>query len=250
MGQQTPLAFAGMLSVRAVIESGSRPIRTLHYDTARAAAHAKELAWLRHRGEEMGFPIHLTDGEELAAIAGSETHGGVCALCGERPLRPADPEDILQNGFYLMLAGIEDPFNFGFAVRSAYAAGVDGILLPPRSFMDSAGVVCRSSAGASERISMYLAPDANAFAPFRKQGYEIVAADLRESENLWETCLARPLVLIVGGEKRGISRSLLDACDRRVHIPYGRAFDASLSAASAAAILCFEVARQHSVNQS
>ena len=244
MGLQTPLAFAGMLSVRAVIESGSRPIRALYYDASRKAAHEKELAWLRHRSEEMGFPIHLTDGEALCALAGSATHGGICALCAERPLRPAAPEDLPDDGFYLMLAGIEDPYNFGFAVRSAYAAGVNGILLPPRNWMDSAGVVCRSSAGASERIPMYLAPDAHALAPFRERGYEIVAADLRESEPLWDARLARPLVLIVGGEKRGISRSLLDVCDRRVHIPYGRDFDASLSAASAAAILCFEAARQ------
>jgi len=51
--------------------------------------------------------------------------------------------------------------------------------------------------------------------------------------------------LIVGGEKRGISHALLDKCDGRVCLDYGRDFPEALSAASAASILAFEVFRQN-----
>ena len=55
----------------------------------------------------------------------------------------------------------------------------------------------------------------------------------------------KPLFLIVGGEKRGISRKLLDRADLIVRIDYGRAFRGSLSAASACAMLGYEVLRQN-----
>jgi 23S rRNA (guanosine2251-2'-O)-methyltransferase len=56
----------------------------------------------------------------------------------------------------------------------------------------------------------------------------------------------RPLLLVVGGEKRGISRAVLDQADQVVRIDYGRDFRGSLSAASAATVLGFEVLRQNS----
>jgi len=57
--------------------------------------------------------------------------------------------------------------------------------------------------------------------------------------------MTRPLFLIVGGEKRGISRKLLDMADTIVRIDYGRDFAGSLSAASAASMLAYEVLRQN-----
>ncbi|MBQ7646425.1 MAG: RNA methyltransferase, partial [Clostridia bacterium] len=55
----------------------------------------------------------------------------------------------------------------------------------------------------------------------------------------------RPLLLVIGGEKRGITRSVLDQSDAIVRIEYGREFDQSLSASSASSILAFEVFRQN-----
>lgn len=51
-----------------------------------------------------------------------------------------------------MLDGVEDPFNFGAAIRAVYAAGVDGLVVPPRNWPSAAGVVARSSSGTSELI--------------------------------------------------------------------------------------------------
>ena len=239
------LIFEGMVSVRAVIESGKRSIERVYYDEKRAQSHKSELAWLGHRADEQGFEIELCEKEKIDTIASGGTHGGVCALCCEREIRPLTANDVIEGGFYLILEGIEDPFNFGFAVRSAYAAGADGIILPPRNWMDSAGTVCRSSAGASERIPMFIIPEGDVSAVFKPKGYKLAAAEIADSEPMWDADLSRPLALVIGGEKRGISRSLLDKCDARVRIEYGRGFNQSLSAASASAVLCFEVMRQN-----
>ena len=114
-----------MISIRAIIESGSRKIHKIYYDNKRAIKHKKELAWLGHRAEESGFEIELCDGEESEKLSSGSTHGGVIAVGGERMIKTPTLEDIPEAGFFMMLEGVEDPFNFGFAVRSAYAAGAD-----------------------------------------------------------------------------------------------------------------------------
>jgi 23S rRNA (guanosine2251-2'-O)-methyltransferase len=64
---------------------------------------------------------------------------------------------------------------------------------------------------------------------------------------MYEANFKKPLLLIVGGEKRGISSSLLSKADEIVRIEYGRSFRGSLSAASAATILSYEIYRQNNI---
>ena len=64
------------------------------------------------------------------------------------------------------------------------------------------------------------------------------------SEDLFDADLSRPLFLIVGGEKRGISKVFLDAADLKVRIPYGRNFRGSLTSSAACAVCAFEVLRR------
>lgn len=72
-----------------------------------------------------------------------------------------------------MLEGIEDPYNFDYALRSLYAAGADGIILSERNWMTAAGIVCRASAGASELIPLYLCGNDPA-GVMKAAGYRVV----------------------------------------------------------------------------
>jgi len=202
----------------------------------------KELAFLKAKSVERGFELVVCDEAEIDALATGSTHGGLIAVCGERELDA--PHDLPSDGFFVMLDGIEDPYNFGYALRSLYAAGADGIVLPPRSWMSAAGIVCRASAGASERLELYTAPSEECASIFKAAGYRIVCADIDDSVPLYEADLSRPLLLVVGGERRGISKALREAADAVVRIDYARPFDAALSAASAATVMGFEVYRQ------
>jgi 23S rRNA (guanosine2251-2'-O)-methyltransferase len=83
---------------------------------------------------------------------------------------------------------------------------------------------------------------------FHERGYRVLCAGIRDSVSLYESNMKRPLLLVVGGEKRGISRAVLDRADQVVRIDYGREFRGSLSAASAATVLGFEVLRQNSLD--
>ena len=92
---------------------------------------------------------------------------------------------------------------------------------------------------------MFTAPSVEATSYFKDGGYRVVAADVRTETLLSNADLSLPLLLIVGGEKRGISRKLLDECDLRIKIPYRRDFDAALSAASAVTMVSWEIMRQN-----
>lgn len=242
--------FEGMQSIRSVIagnEAGlnDRKIREILVDRSRIVALKKELGWLRHVGERTGFAIRELDANDVDRLSLGRSHGGILAVCSERTIPKLSPEKIKENGFYVMIEGIEDPYNFGYALRSLYAAGVDGIVLSERNWMSAAGVVARSSAGASEMFPVFTAGPTAAADVFKEKGYSIVCADLDTPDTLEETEIRFPVFLVVGGERRGISRALLDRADLKVRISYGREFRASLSAASAASILAYEIFRQN-----
>ena len=248
--QQDSTFMEGMVSFRAVIrgiESGvsDRKILRVLYDGAKEKKLAGHLSYIRAMSYQYGFEVLAVDGSEIEALATGTSHGGILTVCSDRTLPPLAEAQIQANGFYVMIEGIEDPYNFGYVMRSLYAAGVNGVLLSPRNWMSAAGVVCRASAGASEQLPIYIAEGVEAANCFHRRGYRVIASDIAESTPMWETDLSLPLLLIVGGERRGISGTLLGECDGIVRIDYGRHFDAALSAASAATLLAFEVLRQN-----
>ena len=243
--------FEGIVSLRTLISvrekagNNDRRIKTVYYSADRAKKEKKELSWLTHRAEEQGFEIKITEPDVIDEMATGNTHGGIIAECTDRTFLNTEPSNIKDNGFYVMIEGIEDPYNFGYALRSLYAAGADGVILGKRNWMSASGVVCRASAGASELIDIYSDETfESAVDVFKNKGYKVVCADIEDSVPIYEADLTRPILLIIGGEKRGISRSILEKADSIVRIEYGRDFDASLSAASAATVIGFEVLRQ------
>ena len=242
--------FEGMTSIRALLDNlknnveNARRIEKILFDKEKEKSKAKELGYLRKMAELFSFTVEGTSAEDIEKYTVGASHGGIIALCGERKYTHLSNESIIENGFYVMIEGIEDPYNFGYALRSIYAAGANGIILSERNWLSAAGVVCRSSAGASERLNTYIATD-NFIKLFKEKGYKVVCADIKNSVSVYDADLKKPILLIVGGEKRGISSVVLKEADQIVRIDYGRRFDAALSAASAATILAFEIYRNN-----
>lgn len=238
--------FEGMTSIRAILDNlkenkpNSRQIQKILVDKNKLKSKAKEIGYLRKMSEIFGFSIEETTNDVIESYSVGASHGGIIAFCSEKSYKTLEDSDIIDNGFYVMIEGIEDPYNFGYALRSIYASGVDGIILSERNWLSAAGVVCRSSAGASEKLDVYIANDSY-IDLFKKKGYKVVCADIKNSISVYDADLKKPIFLIVGGEKRGISSSIIKQADQIVRIDYGRKFDAALSAASAATILAFEV---------
>ncbi len=235
----------GFISVTAALQGGRRTIHSLLLKEGREDGQTRQLTRL---AKQAGVPLSRVSAEEIGARAGGKSHGGVLAEVGPYQFTPL--EEFLTNAnaapFIAMIDGVEDPFNFGQAVRALYAAGADGLVLRPRNWLSAAGVVARASAGASELIptaTAETAEDAAAF--FRARGLQIAcASDAPGSVSLYDTDLTGPLFLLVGGEKRGVTRSFLASADLKLRIPYGRPAAHSLGTAPATAIIAFEVLRQ------
>ena len=235
----------GALSILSVIRHASRPVHGI-YVLPSAKKDEKNILRLLSLARKKKIPIIPSTEEFFASVTTGHTHGGVIAQVGEREMKT--PEEVLAeaNGFAFLICGIEDPFNFGCAVRSFYAAGAGGMLLTPRNWLSAAGVTIRSSAGTSEALpcACYDSPEELCQLAHR-MGYRIVCASETDSVDLYSAELKKPLLMIVGGEKRGISASLMNLADTVVKIPYARHFPASLSAASATTIIAYEIARQN-----
>ena len=241
----------GMTSIRAVI-SGSqagvndRKIEKILFDKAKEKSKMRELSYLKAKSHELGFEIEFTNAEEIDSLSIGQSHGGILAFTSGRTIKNIKEANIKQKGFYVFLQGIEDPYNFGYSLRSLYAAGVDGIVLEKRNWMSAAGVVCRASAGASELFDISWGEPDEIAKVFRQNGYTIIAADKTvNAVSVYDTDIEYPVLLVVGGEKRGISSAFAAHCDKTVMLDYGREFRAALSAASASSIISFEIFRKN-----
>ena len=241
--------FEGMPSISAAIRAirsgeSDRRIEKICIDAEKRHSKSKEISFLEAVSAELGYSIEYVSADQLSELTVGNTHGGIVAVCTSRTRKILTPDDITDNGVYYILDGIEDPYNFGNALRSIYAAGADGIVLSERNWLGAAGTVARASAGASELLRAYISDTESAISMFRAKGYKIICAGIRDSESIFEADLSTPLLVILGGEKRGISRAVLDLADKIVRIDYGTDnFKGSLSASASAAIFAFEILR-------
>ena len=80
---------------------------------------------------------------------------------------------------------------------------------------------------------------------FKNRGYQIACAELENSVSVYDCDMKYPILLCIGGEKRGSSKEVKALSDIFLSLEYGREFKEALSAASAAGIIAFEIFRQN-----
>ena len=214
------------------------------FDAQRATQKARELKYLEYKARELDFELIPASADEISALTQGQTHGGIVAVCSKRTFPDLNVNFLTSGNFFVLMEGIEDPYNFGYSVRSVYAAGADGIILPPRNWLELSGTVAKSGAGTTELARICIADPEEAVKLFKENGFKIVCAGIRDSVSVYEYDFDQPILLIVGGEKRGISRKIFDMADATVRIDYGRDFMGSLPSASAISVLAFEILRQ------
>ena len=245
--------FEGMTSISAVIKSisngnSNRKIHAILYNLEREEKKSRELSFIKRCSCDMDFEVMPVSDKVLSDLTSGDTHGGIIAVCSKRAFNDNFVNKLTNASFFALIDGIEDPYNFAYSIRSLYAAGVDGIILPPRNWMDYSGTVARSSAGTSELADVFVCDTLDAVKCFKEAGWKVVCASIRDSVSIYEHDFSSPTLLIVGGEKRGISRKLLELSDANVRIEYGREFMGSLPSASAVSVIAFEIARQKAIS--
>jgi len=244
--QNDEMWLEGIISIEAALAAQSRDIFAVYYQQSGRKQNNRQWLRLHRMAQKMGIAVEPVDAAFIAERVSGQSHGGVIAGVG--PRRFVSLEKLIEGEkrpFIVMLDGVEDPFNFGQSLRALYAAGVTGVVVRPRNWTFAAGVVARAAAGASERMPMAVAETAEFAADFfREQGLLVACTSKAGAVSIYEADLLQPIFLLLGGEKRGITRSFLSHADLKLFIPYERPFAQSLGTTSSTAVIAFERMRQ------
>lgn len=232
----------GSISVKATIAGKKREVYEILFDRER---RDRDLSFIIEKARSLGIKYTPVKREEIDAAAEGRTHGGIAAYVGKRRYEDENTMFAAEKPFIMLLEGIEDPFNFGDALRSVYAAGATGVIVPKRNWMTAASVVIKASAGASEYLPTAISENTGeTVKKARAAGIKVWCAERRDACSLYEKDLRVPVMIAVGGEMRGLSLAVLDNADGNIFIPYGSGFRCALSASAASSVIGFEVMRQ------
>lgn len=245
MSTPGPTLLSGAHLVETVLRHGRRkPVElvVLRGGSSRGLARTVKLA------QQRGVPVRWADRDAVSAITGDPSADVAAAMPERESLGPAEvlpkaDADVL----VLALEGVEDPHNLGEILRTAMAARVDAVVLEEHARNMPRELVARSSAGASECLATLFTDNlARTLVALREKSVRAVAAVPDGGESLFDAVLGGRVALVIGGERRGLSRRVLEACDRRLTIPSAGAVQ-SLGAVSSAAVMLFEMVRRRGV---
>lgn len=198
---------------------------------------------------QRGLTIKYVKKEQLNKLAPGLRHQGVVILA--EPIRFMELEELLarlkhlqETPLLVLLDELQDPQNVGAIIRTAAAAGAQGVLLPERRTSPVNAVVAKVAAGALEHIALIrIGNITQAIKKLQEKGFWVVGADPTGAEVYYRSNLTGPLVLVVGAEGRGLGRLVKENCDFLVKIPMSPSVE-SLNASAATAVLLFEIVRQ------
>lgn len=198
---------------------------------------SKRALLLRKKLEERGTETEQVKRELLQTLSDTETSQGILAVLDDSRIPSPDSPD-----FILIADSIRDPGNLGTLLRSADAAGVQVVLLPPETTDAFAPKVVRAGMGAHFRLPIHSMDWDEIRRLTDSLKLNVLLADM-SGPSCWATDLRSPLMLIVGGEAEGATQAARQLASQRVSIPMAGKAE-SLNAAVAGAVLMFEVVRQ------
>jgi 23S rRNA (guanosine2251-2'-O)-methyltransferase len=195
------------------------------------------------------IPIVEVEGGSLTALAGFDGHQGIALVV--EPRQFASPDEILARAtergeppFILVLDSLEDPHNVGSLLRSAEAAGVDGVLFPKHRQAPLSPSAVKASAGAVEHLLLSPVDDLPAaLSDLHARGIRIAGSDADAPLTARQTDLRGPIAIVVGSEGQGLGPAVRRRCDVFMRIPM-KGSVGSLNAAVAGSILLFEALAQ------
>lgn len=199
---------------------------------------------------DSGMPLLEVTRNELDRMSGGAAHQGL--LLTVPPYDYLDPSDLLgvamDSGtapLIVALDGVTDPRNLGAIVRSAAAFGAHGVVIPERRAAGVTGSAWKTSAGTLAHLPVARAVNlTRTLTAYAKAGCTILglAADGDMELTAMPADVARdPLVLVIGGEGRGLGRLVGETCDHLVSIPMSGGTE-SLNASVAAGVALYAVA--------
>ena len=187
--------------------------------------------------------VRFESREALDRAAKGAPHQGVIAFGVAHQY--AELEDILADARLLViLDGVEDPHNLGAIIRTAHAAGVNGIIVPERRSAPLSETVARVSAGALEYMPVARVTNVTRLLEQLKQRqFWIYGLDERGTEPYDRVEYTEPAAIVLGSEGRGLHDNVKKHCDFLINIPMAGAVS-SLNVSVAAGVVLFDWKRK------
>lgn len=233
--------LSGRNPIREALKSG-RDIEKLLVARGELSGSAREIVQM---AKEKHVPVQEVDRARLDAI--THNHQGMLAFASAYQYRTL--EDMLalakeknEAPLLVLLDGITDPHNLGAIIRSAECAGAHGVIVQERRAVGLTPAAVKASAGAVEYLPVARVINlTTTIKALQKQNIWVYAANM-EGEDYTKTDLTGPMALVIGAEGEGVSRLVLEACDKRISLPI-RGQVESLNASVAAGILLYAAMR-------
>lgn len=152
-----------------------------------------------------------------------------------------------EGAFYLLCDKVQDPGNLGTIIRTAHAAGVDGIILTKGTVDVYNPKVIRATMGSIFYIPIIL--DDEEYSQTKEllsQGFSMLATSLQGEKNFFEEDLTGKIIISMGNEGNGVSEEIYNLSDKKVKIPMPGGAE-SLNVSVATAIILYEKVRQKTV---
>ena len=209
-------------------------------------AHGVGIREIQQAARRRGLTVQRASAERVKKLAGNgrQDQGVFADVVAPRmlPLDAALAEGRLRT--VLVLDGITTPANVGMILRTATAAGVDGIVVPRKGVASIDPLVVKASAGVAFRSPILKAfTAADAVRDLKDAGFHVVGLDAEGEYDLFAAHLPEPVVFVLGSETAGHGPEVADLVDSWVSIPMAAGVE-SLNVAAAAAVVCFELVRR------
>ncbi|HXW61920.1 MAG TPA: 23S rRNA (guanosine(2251)-2'-O)-methyltransferase RlmB [Candidatus Acidoferrales bacterium] len=234
--------LTGLHAVEEALAAG----RAINRIVIARGRHGERFEALVHLAKSCGVPVRFEDRAQVDRLTGSRQHQGVAALVAAKPA--VGLEDLLgakdRRGLLVLLDGIEDPHNLGAIVRTALAAGAEGVVIPERRAAGLSDTVERASAGALAHLPIARVKNlVRAMEEIKQAGYWLVGLDEHAEKNYTDIDLKVPMGVVLGREGEGLHELTRKRCDFLVSLPTTGPVR-SLNVSVAAAVMLFEVVRQ------
>ncbi|HTZ94924.1 MAG TPA: 23S rRNA (guanosine(2251)-2'-O)-methyltransferase RlmB [Terriglobales bacterium] len=194
-----------------------------------------------------GVPVRFVDRAELDRMAGNNGHQGVVAVTSAKQYN--DLDDVIaakrgEHSLIIVLDGVEDPHNLGAILRTADAAGANGIVIPERRAAGVTGTVTKTSAGASEHLPIAKVTNiARTLEELKSKNVWTVGLDERGPQPWDSLDYNMDCAIVLGAEGKGLHDLVARKCDFLVSIPMlGKV--PSLNVSVAAGVVLYEIVRQ------
>lgn len=234
--------LAGIHAVEEALVSG-RPIRRI---VIARGQHGSRIQKILDLARSRGVTVRFEDRAQLDRASPAQHHQGVIAFAASKAA--VEIEDLLKNEgpsqLLVLLDGVEDPHNLGAIVRTALAAGADGILIPERRSAGLTETVARVSAGALSHLPVSQVKNlARAIEQLKEANFWVIGLDESATKSYTEVDYKGRVAVVMGSEGAGLHELVRKRCDFVVSIPTSGPVG-SLNVSVAAGIVLFEIVRQ------